>query len=340
MEKQNIIYEEDSRLHRFLRSLDDRSRAMFWHLLMRRHAELAELRDAAGLESDMDTLIHIREVLNPRAKAFFGQPVFVFHRLRQDPETGERVFFSWWIESGALPADKQKEPLVDLFENAGAFTLVADVPGILAHSADVSYKNGILALRLPKIRQNREVYMFYERDHKRKEKQPEEHDALKGPAGSALRSLGEVIPGLGRIIEGLAGSEAFQERLRQADREIEHRLRKAPGRTRGAQPEVSASFSARTLAEEHEGITKAPGSGEREEPPADIFDEGDHLLVILEMPGMEESSIRVDISGDVVSVQAQSRGTELRRRVDLPCSVKQVRQQSYRNGILELELER
>ncbi|ACA59994.1 hypothetical protein Daud_1488 [Candidatus Desulforudis audaxviator MP104C] len=340
MEKQNIIYEEDSRLHRFLRSLDDRSRAMFWHLLMRRHAELAELRDAAGLESDMDTLIHIREVLNPRAKAFFGQPVFVFHRLRQDPETGERVFFSWWIESDALPADKQKEPLVDLFENAGSFTLVADVPGILAYSADVSYKNGILTLKLPKIRQKREVDMFYERDHKRKEKQPEKHDALKGPAGSALRSLGEVIPGLGRIIEGLAGSEAFQERLRQADREIEHRLRKAPGRTRGVQPEVSASFSARTLAEEHESITKAPGSGEWEEPPADIFDEGDHLLVILEMPGIEESSIRVDISGNVVSVQAQSRCMELRRQVDLPCSAKQVRQQSYRNGILELKLER
>lgn len=287
-----------SRLGMFLKGLDNRSRAMFWYLWIKGHAELAELRDVAEFENDMDALRHIRKVLNPRAQEYLGKPAIVFHRLRLNRETGEQVLFNWWLGINALSAGGRKEPIVDLFEDAETVTVVAEAPGIEACRAEIGYRNGILTVRLPKIQQNEEP-----------------------------------------MVDVAAGSGALQERLRQAGPKAQHCLNETR-RSCGDQPEALASFIARTLAEEEGIFTGGHGSDGWEGPAADIFDEGGCLVVILDMPGAEAGSIQVNLSGHGLQVLVSSRGRELQHQVDLPCSVRQVKRQSYRNGILEIELEK
>lgn len=282
----------------FLKGLDNRSKAVFWYLWIKGHAELAEIREVAEFESDMDALRHIRKVLNPCAQEYLGQPALVFHRLRLNRETGQHVLFNWWLGIDSLSADGRKEPIVDLFEDAGTFTVVAEAPGIETCRAEIGYRNGILTVRLPKIQQN---------------EQP--------------------------TAENVAGSGALQERLRQADPKPQHRPKEETRKSRG-QAETLASFMARKLAEENGIIAKEHGSGKREDPPVDIFDEGNYLVVILDLPGAEGGSIQLELSGNGLRVLLHSHGRDLQHRVELPCPVRQVRRQSYHNGILEIELEK
>jgi HSP20 family molecular chaperone IbpA len=237
MEK-DVTCEENDMLLRFLNGLDNRSKAMFWHFWLKRHAELAELRDAATLESDMDALMHIKEILNPRAQDFFSEEILVFHRSKFDPETGEKVLFHWWLDLDLLSTRERKNQIIDLFQDDKSVMLVAEVPDILVDSAEINFCNGILTVRLQQANP-------------------------------------ETRPGL---------------------------------------PSVS------------------PNS------PADIFDEGDRLVVIMDLPEAEEISIQITLSGYALLILTSGRGGKLRRQVALPCSVKRVWQQNYHNGILQVEL--
>ncbi|ATW26434.1 hypothetical protein [Candidatus Formimonas warabiya] len=259
---QDLTREEKDWLRRFLNSLDYRSRAMFWHLWQKGHAELEELRIAANLATDMEALMHVKDVLNPKACEFFGQPVLVFHRSKVNPQTGEKVLFNWWLELDPFSPGEQQAPIVDLFENGNTIMVVAEVPEIRIDSAELNYKNGILTVRL----QLAEL----ERPHEK-----------RLDAGS--------VPGPG-------GKE------------------KGPG--------------------------TGCGAGQREDIPADIFDDGESLLVILDLPAVEESSIQVSLSGCGLRIVACSQGRDLEGQIHLPCPVIKIRQQTYRNGVLNIELEK
>jgi HSP20 family protein len=78
---------------------------------------------------------------------------------------------------------------------------------------------------------------------------------------------------------------------------------------------------------------------ETREPLVDALDEGDAIVVIAELPGVEEQDIRVCVDGDVLEVSAASGDRNYRKEVLLPSAVdpKSLRS-SYRNGILEVSL--
>lgn len=76
---------------------------------------------------------------------------------------------------------------------------------------------------------------------------------------------------------------------------------------------------------------------ETREPLADVFDEGDEILIVFELPGVAERDIHVELNGDVLALEAK--GT--RHRYDcetlLPASVDPgSAQQSYDNGYLQI----
>lgn len=73
------------------------------------------------------------------------------------------------------------------------------------------------------------------------------------------------------------------------------------------------------------------------EPPTDVFDEGDHVLVVVEMPGIEAEDIDVDIEGDVFTLRAQSGDRRFRKELLLPRPVDaESTTISARNGIVEI----
>lgn len=43
------------------------------------------------------------------------------------------------------------------------------------------------------------------------------------------------------------------------------------------------------------------------EPIIDVFDEGDYLMVIVELSGVEESDIHLEIKGDILNLKAEGK---------------------------------
>lgn len=225
---------------------------MFWHLWFNRRAELSELRNVASLESDMDTLLHIKEILNSRARDFFKKEIVVFHPSKFDLETGENVMFNWWLELDKIAAGK-RSPIIDFFQDDQTIMLLAEVPEVLVDSAEINYRNGILTVKLQQAN-------------------PVIHSGL--PRGYSTPVDGQ---------ECLSGENW-------------------------------------------------------EYSPADIFDETDRLVLVMDLPEAEEITLKVTLSGQGLLIIATGQGRKLHREVALPCFVEQVGQQNYHNGILTIEL--
>ena len=204
----------------------------------------------------------------------------------------------------------------------------------------------------------------------KKLEEQQEKRSRTGAAGGVLRGLGDVIPGLGRMLEGLENSEAFQERLEAINKEVDKRLRETPlkrvegggigsgiGRGsipgRGAIPKVERSFSIRTLAEEKPEFDvraeKSKSARARPRPKekkvekevlVDIFEEDEHLKVIAELGGVEEKDIKVELKKDSLTISADTPYRKYYKEVALPCPIKGKPEKSYKNGVLEIRLEK
>lgn len=75
------------------------------------------------------------------------------------------------------------------------------------------------------------------------------------------------------------------------------------------------------------------------EPMTDLLDEGDHLLIVVELPGIEETGVEWKIIGETVVISARTRDRKYLKNVALPAPVDESRtSSSYKNGILELKL--
>jgi HSP20 family protein len=75
------------------------------------------------------------------------------------------------------------------------------------------------------------------------------------------------------------------------------------------------------------------------EPLVDVMDEGDHLVVIVELPGIEEQNIQLKAEGDILGISASTRDRSYQKEVLLPWAVgPETLESSYRNGILEIRI--
>ena len=153
-------------LTELLEVLDERSRAILWHLWWRRHAPISELRDLIDVASDYEVLFRLKEIINSKSRELWGRPVVSFEESKTDPFTGEKVPFSWWLVDGEdAPTVDRDRPLVDMFQEKDTVTIIVQLPGwddpvdpkaedknspppIKVN--DVKYKNGILQVRLKK----------------------------------------------------------------------------------------------------------------------------------------------------------------------------------------------
>jgi HSP20 family protein len=84
---------------------------------------------------------------------------------------------------------------------------------------------------------------------------------------------------------------------------------------------------------------KGPVVEEVREPLVDVFDEGQYLLVIAELPGVKESDIKYEVKDDILILSGETGDRKYYKEILLPTvpAESQV-ESSYRNGILELKL--
>ena len=75
-----------------------------------------------------------------------------------------------------------------------------------------------------------------------------------------------------------------------------------------------------------------------DQPPADVFDEGDRLVVLAEYCGLERRDVAVSLEGAAALVIAvdrpRGRGVQ---RVELPCEVAGQLEVSLANGVLKIQ---
>lgn len=75
------------------------------------------------------------------------------------------------------------------------------------------------------------------------------------------------------------------------------------------------------------------------EPMVDMFDEEGHVLVIAEMPGVNESDIQFEVREDQLTIRARHGERKYAKEVQLPAAVTEDgAEAAYRNGIFELKL--
>ncbi len=86
---------------------------------------------------------------------------------------------------------------------------------------------------------------------------------------------------------------------------------------------------------------KGPVVEEERQPLVDIFDEKDHVLVIIELPGIEKEHINTEIKGDILTLSADDGDRKYYKEVVLPKNVDaRTLKSKYKNGVLEIRIDK
>jgi HSP20 family protein len=71
-----------------------------------------------------------------------------------------------------------------------------------------------------------------------------------------------------------------------------------------------------------------------------LFDEGNNLVIIAELPGIDEKDIEIEVKENRLVLFARSQGRQYRKEIILPHAVKEKPSTAYKNGILKISLEK
>jgi len=150
--------------------------------------------------------------------------------------------------------------------------------------------------------------------------------------------LGGLFKGLGGLLDLVAEMAEKGETLAQRSGEIKG-LREGMRGVYGVNVRMGLGGTPQV---QQFGNVRATSAGpvvdEVREPMVDVFDEGNSILVIAEMPGVSMKDILIDVKGDVLSIStAETAPGKYAKEVLLPAAVNTATQRSsFKNGVLEL----
>jgi HSP20 family protein len=165
----------------------------------------------------------------------------------------------------------------------------------------------------------------------------------KEPAGFNIDlGLGGFLSGLGNLVEKLSELAEKGEELKKTGEFGGKELRGVYGFS----VKVGGAEGARKVTLEPFGNIKRPPRGapvvsEEREPIVDLFDEEDHLLVVAELPGVEEKDVKLELHEDILEINARTGEKKYRKEVLLgKVFEKEKMSFTYRNGILEVRFKK
>lgn len=86
---------------------------------------------------------------------------------------------------------------------------------------------------------------------------------------------------------------------------------------------------------------EGPKVDEEREPITDIFDEKKEVVIIAEMPGIEEKDIKIDLKEDILEISAAGKSRTYRKELLLPVKASsQNLKHKFTNGILEIRIKK
>lgn len=162
-------------------------------------------------------------------------------------------------------------------------------------------------------------------------------DTGRGDVGMSL-NFGQLFKGLGGFLDLVA-------KLEQEGQQVQERTGKVnlPG---GGQAvygvSVRLGLGGKPVVQSfgHLHPEEAESAAEPvREPLSDVFDEGERIVVVAEVPGVTEKTIAVTVDGDKLSLEAGEGPRRYAKQIRLPAPVQaDSLKHSYRNGILEIRM--
>mgnify|MGYP001619983558 FL=1 len=179
-------------------------------------------------------------------------------------------------------------------------------------------------------------------DEKKKSSRPVE-DPARGaePIGFDL-GFGGLFKGLGNFVDLLSEMVESDESTLSRTGEIKF---KGSDKLRGVYGFTVRTGLGGTPRVEHFGNIRQTEAGpvvvETREPLVDVVDEEDQILVVVELPGVAEDEIQVEIVGDDVLSLSTTGERKYAKEVLLPVPVETASlKRAYKNGVLEVRLSR
>lgn len=155
--------------------------------------------------------------------------------------------------------------------------------------------------------------------------------------------FGGLFQGIGNLIELVSKMEREGTAVHRRERTVHGRT--ASGKevrgVYGFSVRTGLGGSGRPRVEPFGNIRatkRGPVVAEVREPIVDVFEEADEVVVVAELPGVEESEITTRCTGTTLTIAAAHRGQkQYEKVVELPSAVRsESSKRSYRNGVLEL----
>ena len=77
------------------------------------------------------------------------------------------------------------------------------------------------------------------------------------------------------------------------------------------------------------------------EPPVDVFEEPEYVLVVAELPGVGEEDLAIEVHDDILTIKAQRGKKKYQKEILLPAAFKpEQMSHNCRNGMLEIRFQR
>lgn len=157
-----------------------------------------------------------------------------------------------------------------------------------------------------------------------------------------LFGLGGLFKGIEKLVDLAGKLENGKEIRKEGEIDLEH-LKKGMKGVYGFTIK-SAVGGGKPTVETFGNIRKTPQGPkveEEREPLTDVFDEKSEIIVIAEMPGIENEDIRIEIKGDIMEFSASGNARKYRREILLPVNVaRENMSYKYNNGILEIRIKK
>ena len=174
-------------------------------------------------------------------------------------------------------------------------------------------------------------------DKEEEKNREKEKDKVEIDFGVGKISFGGLFKGLGNLIDLAA-------KLKEEGVERRGEITGLPRGAKGVYGLSIRTLAGKPIIESFGNIRetpKGPVVEEVREPIVDVFDEEDHILVIVELPGVSEDKIEIDAVGDILNLTASDTDKKYAKEILLPSKVKpSPLKTTYQNGILEINLEK
>ncbi len=183
-------------------------------------------------------------------------------------------------------------------------------------------------------------FMMEEEDMPRdEEKKRDEMEGIDLGLGGLFKGIGDLIDLVSGMVEKVDLANLDEETLSRLRRASRSGVGGAPRGVYGVSVQRGVGGIPRVQPFGNIRRTeRGPIVEEVREPLTDLFDEDDLLLVVAELPGVEEKEIRIEIEDDILKFSSTG-SRKYAKELPLPCPVDESTvETTYKNGVLEIKL--